>query len=145
MIKYIRDLNRLINPVKLADDAVFALSSIERGGKVSPELLKKGVELCDYLINLLEESKTAEAQRAQLPFRTVRDDKKALHESGIDIETVRRVKKCINDLIKDTSSHTSKEIKNMQKFLITATMPMWQNRTLEFRERQLKRKLIIHD
>jgi hypothetical protein len=144
MIKYIRDLNQLVNPVKLADDAVFALSSIERGRKPSPELLKKGIELCDYLINLLEELKAPETQGPQSAFRAVRDDdKKALQESGIDIDMVRRVKNWINDLMKDPSSHTSEEIKNIKKFLITMTMPMWQNRTLEFRERKLKRRLII--
>jgi len=143
MIKYIRDLNSLVNPAKLADDAVFALSSIERGGKVSPELLKKGIELCDYLINLLKESKSPKTQIAKLSFRAVRDDKKALQESGININSVRKIKNKISDLLKDPSSHTSKEIKNMQKFLMTVTMPIWQNRTLEFRERKLKRGLIV--
>ena len=79
----------------------------------------------------------------QLTFRAVRDDKKVLQESGIDIERVRKVKEWINDLMKDPSSHTPEELKSIQEFLITMTMPMWQNRTLEFREKKLKRGLII--
>jgi len=143
MTKNSQEFNPLVNPVKLADDTTFALSSIERGGKVSPELLKEGVELCDYLISLLEELKTPVEPRAQLTFRAVRDDREVLQESGIDIERVREVKKWINDLIENPSSHTPENLKTMQEFLMTTTMPMWQNRTLEFRERKLKRGLII--
>ena len=143
MTKHSQEFNRLVNPVKLADDTILALSSIERGVKVSPEFLREGIELCDYLITLLEELKAPEEPRAQLTFRAVRDDKKVLQESGIDIERVREVKKWINDLMKDPSRHTPEELKSMQEFLMTTTMPMWQNRTLEFRERKLKRGLII--
>lgn len=143
MTKHSQEFNQLVNPVKLADDTIFALSSIERGGKVSPELLREGIELCDYLITLLDELKTPGELRTQLTFRAVRDDKKVLQESGIDIERVREVKKWINDLMKDPSRHTPEELKSMQEFLMTTTMPMWQNRTLEFRERKLKRGLII--
>lgn len=143
MIKYIRNLDRSVNPVKLADEAVFALSSIERGKKASPELLKKGVELCDYLMSLLREPERREAPRTKLSFRAVHDNKKALQERGVDIGRVRRTKKRINDLIKDPSSHKPEAIRSMQEFLMTTTMPMWQNRSLESRERKLKRGLII--
>jgi len=138
-----QEFNSLVNPVKLADDTILALSSIQRGVKVSPELLKEGIELCDYLITLLEELKAPEKQKTQLTFRTIRDDKKVLQEIGVDIKRVRELKKWIEDLIEDPSSHTSEELESMQEFLMTTTMPMWQNRTLEFREKKLKRGLII--
>lgn len=143
MTNHNQEFNRLVNPVKLADDTIFALSSIQRGAKVSPELLRKGIELCDYLIILLEELKAPKEPRGQLIFRAVRDDKKVLQESGIDIERVREIKKWINDLMENPSCHTPEELESMQKFLMTTTMPMWQNRILEFRERKLKRGLII--
>ena len=144
MTKHSQEFNQLVNPVKLADDTTFALSSIERGGKVSPELLKEGVELCDYLISLLEELKTPVEPRAQLTFRAVRDDREVLQESGIDIKRVQKVKEWINDLMEDPFSRTLEDLISMQEFLMTTTMPMWQNRTLEFREKKLKRGLIIH-
>lgn len=143
MTKYTKDLNRLVNPAKMADDTVLALSSIKRGGKVSSEFLKEGIELCDYLISLLEELKPLGAQKGQLTFRAVRDDKEALQESGIDIDTVRKVRERINDLREDPSSHTNEEIKSMQELLMKTTMPMWQNRTIEFREKKLKRGFIV--
>ena len=143
MIKYARNLNRLDSPSKMADDAVFALSSIERGREVSLEFLKEGVELCDYIINLIEEIKAPETKKNKLTFRAVHDDKEVLHEIGIDIDEVQKIKSLINDLIKDVSSHTSEEVESIQKFLITTTMPMWKNRTLELREKKMKRGLII--
>jgi len=144
MTKHSQEFNQLVNPVKLADDTIFALSSIERGSKVSPELLRGGIELCDYLITLLEELKPPEKPLSQLTFRTVRDDKKVLQESGIDIKRVQKVKEWINDLMEDPFSRTLEDLISMQEFLMTTTMPMWQNRTLEFREKKLKRGLIIH-
>jgi len=143
MTKNSQESNRLVDPVKLADNTVLALSSIQRGVEVSPEFLREGIELCDYLITLLEELRTPIEPRAQLTFRPLRDDKKVIQESGIDIERVREVKKWINDLMENPSSHTSEELESMQEFLMTTTMPMWQYRTLEFRERKLKRGLII--
>lgn len=143
MTKHSQEFNPLVNPVKLADDTIFALSSIERGGKVSPELLKEGIELCDYLISLLEELKTPVEPRAQLTFRAVRDDREVLQESGIDIERVQKVKEWINDLMEDPFSRTLEDLISMQEFLMTTTMPMWQKRTLEFRERKLKRGFIV--
>lgn len=143
MTNYSQDSNRLVNPAKLADDAVLALSSIERGGEVSPEPLKEGIELCDYLIGLLEALKSSGEQKGRLTFRAVLDDMRALQKSKIDIDKVREVKDWINDLTKDASSHTLEEIENIQELLITGTMWMWQNRTLEFREQKLKRGLII--
>ena len=143
MIKRNREFNELVNPVKLADDTILALSSIQRGVRVSPELLKEGIELCDYLMTLLEELEAPREPRARLTFRTLRDDEKVLQESGIDIERVREVRNRINDLMENPSSYTSEELESIQEFLMTTTMPMWQNRTLEFRERKLKRGLII--
>lgn len=143
MTDHSRDLNGLINPAKLADDTVLALSSIERGGKVFPELLKEGIKLCDYLIALHERSKSPEETKGQLTFRTVRDDMKALKESKIDIDRVHKAKEWINGLIENPSSREPEEIRDIQELLITATMSIWQSRTLEFRERKLKRGLII--
>lgn len=141
MKNYNRYFNRLTNPVKLADNTVFTLSSIERGHKVSPVLLQEGIKLCDYLISLFKELKMSKEKKAQLIPSAVNNDYKALQE--IDIDKVREAKKLIEDLMKDPLSHTKKEIKDLRKFLITVTMPMWQNRTLEFREMKLKQGLII--
>ena len=141
MKSYNRYLNRLTNPVKLADNTIFALSSIERGNKVSPVPLKEGIELCDYLISLLKELKISKEKKTQLIFSTADNDYKALQK--IDIDKVRKTKKWIKDLMKNPLSHTKEEIKDLRKFLITVTMPMWQNRTLEFREMKLKQGLII--
>lgn len=143
MKKYSQEFNRLVNPVKLADDTILALSSIQRGVKVSPELLRGGIELCDYMITLLEELKAPREPTAKWTFRKIRDDKVVLQERGINIERVREVKKWIKETMENTSCHTPEELESMQEFLMTTTMPMWQNRTLEFREKKLKRGLII--
>ncbi len=132
-----------INPVKLADDTVLALSSIKRNGKVSSEFLKKGIQLCEYLISLLEELKDFENQRPQLAFYAIRNDKNILHKHKIDIDEVRKIREEINNLIKDHSSPDIKRIEYIQKFLIDATMPMWQIRNTEYREKNLKRRHII--
>ena len=143
MMKYPRGLNK---PAKLADETVFALSSIKRGAKTPAELLKGGIELCDYLIELLEKLESSEAKEGKLIFHSIRDDDKTvLNENRIDIGEVRKVKQWINDLMEDPSSHTSEEIEFIQNFLMTTTMPMWQNRTIEFRERKLKWGHIIRD
>jgi hypothetical protein len=136
------------DPVKLADDAVLALSSLARGSKISPELLEEGIKLCEYLIYLFQELKMPEGEREQWTFYAVRDDRKALQESRIDIgEALRKteeVKKWIGDLITNPSSHTQDEIEGIKEHLMTITMPIWQKRTLEFRERKMKRSLIVH-
>jgi hypothetical protein len=135
------------NPSKLADDAVLALSSLERGSKVTPEVLKEGIKLCDYLIHLIGELKAPQVQKDRWTFRAIRDDSIALTESGIDIdkayEKTEQVKKWISDLIEDPLSHSREEIESIKEHLINVTMPMWQSRTSEFRDRKMKRSLII--
>lgn len=148
MNSYRDNPEQFVNPAKLADDTVLALSSVERGCEVSPELLEEGIKLCDYLIHLFQELKAPEIEREQWTFRAVRDDRKALRESGIDIDREYRrteeVKKWISDLINNPSSHTQEEIKSIKAHLMTMTMPIWRNRASEFRERKMKRSLIVH-
>jgi hypothetical protein len=148
MTKHIKkNLNRLFNPARLADATVLALSAIERGDKVPPELLRGGIELCDYLISLFEELEVPQLVEEQWAFHRARD-KKVLQESGIDIKSmhvkVNNAKEWINGLIQNPSSYTQEQIKNIQELLVTVTMPMWRIRASEFRERKLKRGLIIH-
>ena len=140
--------NQFIDLTKLADDVVLGLSSIERGSKVPPELLEKGIELCEYLLYLVEGLKAAEFEKERLPFHSVRDDREALRESRIDIDReytkTEEVKNWIGDLIDNPSSHTREEIEVIKEHLMTLTMPIWQKRTSEFRERKMKRSLIVH-
>lgn len=144
MTGYSRKVRELVNPVKLADDTVLALSMIERGTKVPPEELNKGIVLCNYLMKLFDEESEHEIEaQSKLIFRSISDDKKALMKSGIDVDTLKKLKSWINDLIKDTTSHTPDEIRELQKLLIDATMRMWQNRTIEFREKKLRRRFIV--
>lgn len=148
MERYSDNPNQFVDPAKLADDAVLALSSVERGSQVSPELLEEGIKLCEYLIHLFQELKTPEVEREQWTFHAVRDDRKALRESGIDIDREHKrteeVKKWISDLMNNPSSHTRQEIESIKEHLMSITMPIWQKRTLEFRERKMKRSLIVH-
>lgn len=141
------DRPQFTDPAKLADDTVLALSFIERGRKVPAELLENGVKLCDYLIQLLKESKTLQIKEKGT-FRAVRDETEALLESKIDIERELRkteeVKSWINDLKDDPTSHTHEQIESIKEHLMTITMPIWRNRTVEFRERKMKRSLIVH-
>ncbi len=143
MTGYGRESKSVINPVKLADNTIFALSSIERGIEVDPQTLREGIDLCDYLIKLLEESECETEKKSKLTFRSIYDDRKALRESEIDLDKLRILKEWISDLLKDASSHTPEEISQLQKVLIDATMTMWQNRTIEFREKKLRRGFII--
>jgi len=143
MTGYSRKVRELVNPVKLADDTVLALSMIERGTEVPPEEFKKGIVLCEYLMKLYEESEYEIEAQSKLFFRSISDDKKALMKSGINVDTLRKLKDWINDLIKDTTSHTPDEIRELQKLLIDATMRMWQNRTIEFREKKLRRGFVV--
>ena len=54
------------------------------------------------------------------------------------------VRKWISDLTSDASSHSQKEIQSIKDYLLSITMPIWQNRTSEFRERKMKRSLMVH-
>ena len=148
MNKYGKESEEFFNPARLAYEAVLALSSIERGSKTSLELLKEGIKLCDYMINLFWEIKVPETEQQKWAFRSVRDDRKALRESGIDIDKeLRRTKearKWISELISDASSHSQQEIQSIKDHLLSITMPIWQSRTSEFRERKMKRSLIVH-
>lgn len=145
---YSDDPNQFVDLAKLADDAVLALSSVERGSKVAPELLEEGIKLCEHLVSLFQELKTPKIEREQWTFHAVRDDREALRESGIDIDSEHRkteeVKKWIRDLIDDPSSHTPQEIGSIKEHLMSITMPIWQKRTSEFREKKIKRSLIVH-
>jgi hypothetical protein len=143
MTGYGRESKGVINPVKLADDTIFALSSIERGIEVDPEALREGIDLCDYLIKLLEESECEREKESKLTFRSIYHDRKALRESGIDRQKLSTIKGWISDLLNDASSHTPEEIGQLQKVFVDATMTMWQNRTIEFREKKLRRGFII--
>lgn len=142
-------LNQFIDPAKAADDTVLALSSIERGREVAAELLEIGIKLCDYLIQLLRESKTPEVKEEEYACRGVRYvEIRALQQSKIDIDKeidkTEQVREWINDLMKDPSSHTQEEITIIKEHLMTITMPIWRNRTVEFREREMKRGLVVH-
>lgn len=148
MKKYGKELEEFVNPAKLADEAVFALSSIERGSQTSLEFLQEGIELCDYMLHLFQGIKVPEAEQQKWAFRSVRDDREALQKSGIDIDRelrkTKEVRKWISDLIGDISSHSPEEIQSIKDHLLTITMPIWQNRISEFRERRMKRSLIVH-
>ena len=82
-----------------------------------------------------------------MAFHTVRDDKVAFKESGVDVKSKREeiedAKKWLNRL-KEDSSYTPEKITKIQELLMNLTMPIWQGRTSEFRERKLKRGLFIH-
>ena len=143
------DRPQLTDPAKLADDTVLALSSIERGSKVPVELLENGVQLCDYLIQLLKELKLPQIkQEEEGTFRAVRDETKALLESKIDVDRelsrTEEVRNWISDLKDDQTSHTDEQVESIKEHLITITMPIWRSRTVEFRERKIKRSLIVH-
>lgn len=142
------DRLQFTDPAKLADDTVLALSFMERGRKVPAELLENGVKLCDYLIQILNELKTPQVKGEEGTFRGVRDETKALLESKINIEgglrKTEEVKNWINDLKDNPTSHTHEQIESIKEHLITITMPIWRSRTVEFRERKMKRSLIVH-
>lgn len=146
MSGHTQDLDRFSNPSKTADDIVLGLSLIEREGNVSPELLKEGIEFCDYLMNLLEEVRTPSSQKEQWISLTIRD-KDAIKESMINIDDtiskLKNAKECLNKVIESSSSLTPEQIRNIQEILVNVTMPMWRKRTAEFREKKLKRGLII--
>jgi hypothetical protein len=110
-MKEYSDLTKFFDPAKLADDTVLALSWIQRGAKVSPELLEDGIKLCEYLIYLFQESNTRKAETEQWSFRVVLDDRKVLQDSVINMDKERRnaeeVCKWIKELINNPTSHTS--------------------------------------
>lgn len=148
MNSYGKELEEFLNPAKLADEAVLALSCIERGTKTSLEFLREGIKLCDYMLHLFHGIKVPEDAQQKWAFRSVRDDRKALQGSGIDIDKEFRkteeVRKWISDLISNESSHSQEEIQSIKDHLLNITMPIWQNRTSEFRERKMKRSLMVH-
>lgn len=137
-----------VNPAKLADDTVLTLSSMQRGSTTEPESLKEGVRLCDYLLHLIEQLRAKQSREERPRFHTVQGDKKAMTDSGIEVnkayERTEMVKKWINDLIENPSSHSQEDIEAIKEHLMRITMPMWRNRTSEFRERKMKRSLTIH-
>jgi hypothetical protein len=94
-------------------------------------------------MRLFEESGDEIGAQSKLIFKSISDDKTALMKTGIDVDALKKLQDWIKDLIKDATSHSSDEIKELQKLLIDATMRMWQNRTMEFREKKLRRGFII--
>ena len=148
MNKHSKESEEFFNPAKLADEAILALSCIERGGEASLEFLQGGLKLCDYMMHLFQGIKVPETEQQKWAFRSIRDDRKALQESGIDIDKelkkTKEVRKWISDLIDDASSHSQADIQSIKDYLLSITMPIWQSRTSEFRERKMKRSLIIH-
>jgi hypothetical protein len=137
------ETNRTNNPSGLADQAVYALSSIIRDAQVSLEMLNKGVILCDYFITILDESELPDNEKSQLTFRASREDVEELKNKEIDISKIQEVKKLITDLMDNPKSHTPEEIRDVQQFLVITTMPMWQKRTIEFREKKLRKGLLV--
>ena len=59
-------------------------------------------------------------------------------------EKTEKVKRMIGDLIDDPSSHTSEDIESIKEHLMNMTMPIWRHRASEFRERKMKRSLVLH-
>lgn len=147
MKKCIQSSNRFFNPVKLADDTVLALSAIKRGGKVAPEPLKEGVELCNYLITIFE-SKESMPQREKWTFQAARD-REILQESEFDssnmVAKAKKVKEQIQGIVEQKLSLEAKQIENIQEFLMDTTMPLWRKRISEFREKKLKWGLTTRD
>jgi len=138
------------NPVRLADNTVLALSSLERGAGASPESLSEGIRLCDYLMLLLRtRSSSQESREATAIFPGMSDGAETLAQSLSDVSEAlgktEQVKQYIDDLIRDPASHTSVEIQDIKKHLIILTMPMWRRRASEFRERKMKRSLTLHE
>jgi len=145
MTRFAKEAKTLVNPVQLADDAVLALASLERGGELMPELLSEGIKLCDYLITLLKELKTPADRRPHFAFRAVDADERSLQESKVNSKEVEEMREKLCDLLKDPTSHAKEEVRSIQEFLMRVTMPMWQYRAAESQERKLKRGVIVRD
>jgi hypothetical protein len=143
----INSIDKFFDPAKLADDTVIALSDIERGTSANSDSINEGVRLCDYLLHLLQEADKSEVEERRSTFTTFENDRKAFVENITDIEVERKViqgmKRVLSDLIVDPSSHTKQEIDSIKQYFIKTTMPMWRNRTTEFRDRKMKRSLVI--
>lgn len=133
-----------INPIKLADNTVLALASIERGEKASPKFLEGGIKLCDYMIDLLNEPKITEKRALSSAFRSIRDnDKETLEESEIDIQEVQEIKEEMQKILHSKSSLSPERLQYLQRFFIVKTMPMWQKRISEIRDIKLRRRRLI--
>jgi hypothetical protein len=149
MTKNEENLYEFVDPIRLADDTVLALSAIERGYSAPCELLKEGKQLCDYLLYLFQELKKPTVEGENWTFQMVNDDKEALLGKLNDIEkelkTVEEIKEWLSDLCHSPSSITKEQINNIKQYLIMITMPMWHKRTVQFRDRKMKRSLIFHD
>ena len=133
MYKYVKNVDEFTNVVKLADDTILALSSLDRGQEVSSELLERGINLLEYLEELFREIKIGKGEDDYEIFRGVRDDKMLIKESKIDLdqelEKSGEMKKMIRNLISSPSSRKSEDIKKIKEYLIKITMPYWQRRT----------------
>ncbi|MGD0884336.1 MAG: hypothetical protein ABSA46_05565 [Thermodesulfovibrionales bacterium] len=141
MRRYDEDPARF-NPVKLADNFVIALSLIKKGYMANIKQLEEGDELCDYFMDLLEDLEHG-GQLNQLTSPGAIKDREVLSESGVTREKVSRMKSMISRLIAERSAYTKRQIEEIQAFFIAVTMPMWQNRISEFREKRLKRGHIV--
>ena len=136
----IRD--RIVNPVKLADNAVLTLSALERKDEVSEDRLNEAISLCDYLLQLLESSPS---EVIGVPTGSIIElDREALHKTEVKAEDLHNVRNWLTDITNDRTSHGKEDLEEMQALLVKVTMPMWRSRTSEFRERKLRRSLILH-
>jgi len=145
MKTYSADMRRRINPVRLADDTIYALSSIVRNRQADIGSLKSGIELSDYLIELLEDFQTDMDKNSFPPYRLVGQDMKSIKKLKITKDEVIKIKMMIKNLIEEPSSHTNEEIRNIQKTLLDVTMPMWQKRSIDFRKMKMKKGFILDD
>jgi hypothetical protein len=139
-MKKILNTNKFINAVKLADDTILALSSLERGHKAPKGILEGGIKLCDYFLSVFQTQQITDIERDQsILFHVARDTEAIIKKDKINIENevekITDIKKCLGDLISDPKSHNKEEIKTIQIYLIAKTTPIWQGRLFKDKSR----------
>jgi len=135
--------NQFLDPSRLAEDAVLALSQLQRGSEANIEMIDAGIRLCDYLMTFWKEP--SKDRGAFSSFSE--SDKNDLTEEGWNLEEVSQkaqgIKEQIAALKASPELFKEYDIDQIKEFLINVTTPIWHKRSSDFRDRKIKRSFII--
>jgi hypothetical protein len=148
MAAYFNDPKTGFNAVKAADEAVLALATYKRSREMSPIFLSQAISLCDYLKERISDIRDQTTEKAShRSFRTPNADAKGYLDNEDYTSHLEKAIELLKEILENPSSATadarSEEITHIQELLINLTMPIWRRRTMEFRDKKLKRGLVI--
>jgi hypothetical protein len=135
-----------LNHARIADDVVLMLRTREMHDENCSEALRRGSELCDFLLRLLHDTSSEECsdywRKLSAEYKMSLQEVNHGELKFLKELTIARDK--LAELSSKPRTISPEEIVQVQKVLTLATMPLWKLRTSEFWDRKLKRGLLSH-